>query len=341
MKKNPHKPLKINLVSEWTLFPKKGGGMYTAFLNQVNLLRNKEQEIYINALKKSDITHIHSLGPFAIYKLLSGKHTVLSSHILPETIIGTFKGGKLFQGLIKKYLRFFYNNADLIFAMSEHAKQKLIELGISTRIELIPNPLNMEEFKSDLLFREKGRFEFNLKPDDFVVLGVGNIIPRKGLDDFILVARKYPNIIFIWAGSKIISILNAETNELQELLKTLPENIRLIGHVSYNKMPLLYNAADVLLFPSLQEIAPMVIIEAAACGLPLILRDLPEYRKFYKNNYLKGKNIDDFADNINKLQKDKKFYNICKYKSLELASGFNNDLIAEEMLKYYHSILQE
>lgn len=313
--------------------------MHTAFLTQVELLKKKKQIILVNSNNKADITHIHSLGPFALFKLLTSKNTVISSHLLPDTFIGSFKGGIFLQRPLKKYLHYCYNKADIVFALSEHAKKKLKEMGVTTRIELVPNPLNANVFKPDKILRETGRDEFGIKKDGFVVLGVGHLIKRKGLEDFIAVARTLPEVTFLWAGTSIAPLLNSATEQQKILLKSLPENVELLGHVPYKKMPALYNASDVLFFPSYQEITPMVIIEAAACGLPLVLRDLPEYKGSFLSAYLGGTSIGAFSDIIGKLVKDKKYLDRYKSESLKLALRFNSEMIGEKMMAYYNSMI--
>jgi 1,2-diacylglycerol-3-alpha-glucose alpha-1,2-galactosyltransferase len=59
-------------------------------------------------------------------------------------------------------------------------------------------------------------------------------------------------------------------------------------------MPLIYAAADLMLFPSYQENCPLSPIEAAACGMPVIYRDIEEYKSLYTNSYLKAGNTVEF-----------------------------------------------
>src|ERR1035438_5579257 len=104
-------------------------------------------------------------------------------------------------------------------------------------------------------------------------------------------------------------------------------------------MPALYNVCDVLFFPSLQEIAAMVIIEAAACGLPLVLRDLPEYKEFYGGGYLAGRNLESFISLIKKLSENRDFYIKKSHESILLAARFNSDSIGSRMLDFYSSLI--
>ncbi len=342
MTENNYPKINVNVISESVLFSEKLGGIYTAFLNNVKLLKSeKSVNVYVNSLKKADITHIHSLGPFAWYKLLTSKNTVITSHWLPESSLGTYKGARLFIGLIKIYLRFFYNQADLVIALNSKTKQDLVKLKVITRIEVLTNPIDTKVFKIDKKLREQGRVEYDIDMSIPVILGAGQLIQRKGIGDFIQIAKMFPEWKFVWAGgSAAIKALNEESSEEMNFFNNPPKNLLLTGNVSYDKMSQLYNLADIFLFPSYQEIAPMAIIEAAACGLPLILRNLPEYKLLYKQSYISCRDVNEFISAIKKLIFDKKMYAIYQQKSSEIAKNFEYSKIANKLLIYYRSLLK-
>ncbi|HEX8932547.1 MAG TPA: glycosyltransferase [Patescibacteria group bacterium] len=330
----------INIISESVFFPKRFGGIHTAFLNNIKMFQaDKEIKVVVNSWQKTEITHVHSLWPFGVLMLITHKPSIISSHILPETFIGSYKGGSLLQIFMKYYLRFAYNRASLVIALTEKAKEQLRSLGVTSRIEIVPNPVNPEVFHKDNKLREAGRKEYNLDPEQFVVLGAGNIIPRKGIEDFIEVAKLFPNMIFIWVGGKPFLNAISATINMQQVLKEIPSNIIFVEQVVYEKMPLIYNLADAFFFPSHQEVAPMSVIEAAACGLPLLLRDLPEYRSLYQTGYCSGSEIKEFAANIEKLQKNKTFYAEKSKASYELAQKFSYETIKNKLLNLYQSLL--
>jgi 1,2-diacylglycerol-3-alpha-glucose alpha-1,2-galactosyltransferase len=329
--------MNINIISESTLSPKQFGGMHTAFLNHLSLLKTQNHTIAVNRLWKSDITHVHTIGPFAFWKLLTSKHTVASSHLLPESFIGSYQGGNFFQPMIRAYLRFFYNKADIIIALTKKTEKDLRALGVTSNIIVLPNPIDNRIFYKGEALRKKGREKYHIEKEQIVILGTGNIIPRKGIADFIALAKRFPDIKFIWAGGNVFAQFLSAKQE--DFTKNVPQNLTFIGHVINEKMPLVYNTADIFLFPSYQEIAPMAILEAASCGLPLILRDLPEYKELYQEDYLGAKNIDEFAKAIKQLQKKDAFYQQKVKASFHLASRFSYETIGKELLTCYQSLL--
>jgi glycosyltransferase involved in cell wall biosynthesis len=57
-----------------------------------------------------------------------------------------------------------------------------------------------------------------------------------------------------------------------------------IGVVGDDDMPMLYRAADVLAFPSTREGFGLVVLEAAAAGLPVVVSDLPVFAEFMQDD---------------------------------------------------------
>ena len=332
----------IGIISESVISPKRSGGIHTAFLNHQALLRRKGMTLSINSLQKADVTHLHTIGPFALLKLFTSSPTVISSHLLPESFIGSYKGARLLQGIITLYLRFIYNHVDLVLALTKKTEDDLRKIGVTTAIKVLSNPVDIETFYKKSTLRVQGRKKFALSEKAFVVLGVGNVIPRKGVEEFIALAQKFPEITFLWAGGKLFAnMLRSRSFKYTRALQQIPPNVRFLGHVSHKDMAFLYNAADVFVFASHQEIAPMVVLEAAACGLPLILSDLPEYRDLYKHAYLHCRTVDDFAAAVKKLQKEKTFYQQQSDASTKLAKKFSYTVIGDQLLTIYQSLLKK
>lgn len=332
--------MKVNVVSEVANFKTVWGGLYSAYINHVQLLHKLGVEVIINTgTGKADITHIHSYGPYAFYKMLRAHKSVVSSHTLPDTLVGTFKGSRYWLPLAKLYLKAFYNSADLVLALNPHSQNELRKLGVKTKMILLSNTLNNDVFNKDSNLSKNGKKKLAINDKTFVVLGVGHIISRKGIVDFIKTAELLPEFTFVWIGGHVMGALSAETDQMKHLLKNKPTNLILIGGVSYNEMPEYYNAADVFLFPSHQDIAPMAVIEAASCGLPLVLRDLPEYEELFKKRYISAKSPIDFAKAIKKLFNDKIFYEKSQRESRELSVDFSSEIIGKKLLAVYNNLL--
>src|SRR3990167_1742728 len=202
----------VNVISESEYFP-KGHGVHTAYLNMVEMLRRKGVEVLINSKKKADITHIHTVGPFAIYKLLTSEKTVISTHVVPASFVGSLIGAKHWRGVAADYLKFVYNKADLVLAVAPAVKEELLKIGVTMHIEVFPNPVDTKVFREDQELKILGQRKLGVKKDEFVVLGVGQIQPRKGIDDFVFVASILPNLKFVWVGTKPMKGLTAQSEK--------------------------------------------------------------------------------------------------------------------------------
>lgn len=330
----------VNVISESKYFPNTFRGLHTAFLSNIEILRRNNITIKINSFGKADITHIHSLGFFSLYKLLTSKRTVVSSHTLPATMVGTFRGSRYWGGLFKKYLTFFYNRADVVVTFSSRIKEELQSIGIKSKIVVIPNPVDTSYFKPNNQLRRRGRKKWGLKKEAVVVIGAGRVVPRKGIKDFIIVAKELPSNTFVWVGGDSASIFQTGI-EKKYLEKEIPVNVHFLGRQTYKEMPMLFAMADVLFFPSYQETQGLVIIEAAACGLPLILRDLPEYQSIYKYSYKACKTNEQFKKAIIYLATHPLGYQKARMTSLALAKKFSYKAVEDKLLSCYYSLLQK
>jgi 1,2-diacylglycerol-3-alpha-glucose alpha-1,2-galactosyltransferase len=327
----------VNIVSE-SIFAKEQG-VHTAFLTTIRIAKQRKLQVLVNSLHRADVTHIHTVWPFGFFKLKTSHPTVVTAHIVPESLLGSLKGDKLWYAFSTWYLPRFYNAADLVLAVSPLVKQQLLQLGVTTRIEIFPNPVDTEAFHPDETLRSKGRQLLDIPKQAFVVMGSGQVQPRKGISDFITIAKAFPAYTFVWVGNKPFKAITAGDREMDALLANPPENFFLKGPFQYETMGSLYNAADVFLFPSFQENAPMSIIEAAACGLPLVLRDNPEYKLLYETDYLGCADLSAFKKTITHLHTSKKDYDQARKASLRLGEKYAIDTLGDSLIRYYESVL--
>lgn len=329
----------VNIISESFFLPELWGGIHSACLMNISMLKNKGVEVIVNSSKKADIVHLHTTGPFGLLKLISSKQVVITSHITSESFLDSWKGAKIFQPIISRYLNFFYKKADLVIALNEEVKKDMQKIRNNKPVISISNPIDSSLFFFDKNKREAMRIKYGIGENTFVVLGVGKFIPRKGFYDFMEIAANLPDVTFIWVGGYDIQVLTPQTEKQKELLNNKPKNVLLPGIFPYTSMPDFYSMADVLLFPSYQEIAPMVIIEAAACGLPVIARNNDEYKGLYSNLYIPGDHIEDFIFIIKKLKNDAKYYKDMKKKSEELVEKYSFDAISRKLINSYNQLI--
>jgi len=334
--------MKIHVISE-TPFIMKATGVHTAFMEHIELLREKDDvQVVVNDEGTGDIFHGHTYGLYYIWKGRKYKgRRVFTAHVIPDSIKGSLPAWWLFMPLIRLGLKIVYSYADVCIAISPMVEKAIRESGAKTRIVNIYNPVHIDTWKRTAENREKGRHMLGLKDDEFVVLGVGQLVGRKGVDDFLDIADAIPDIKFVWAGGRPFGGLTEGIKRIDERFRKAGDNFISAGPVELEDMPLIYAAADLMLFPSYQENCPLAPIEAAACGMPVIYRDIEEYRSLYKYQYLTARSTEEFILLTRRMINDRQFYEEGLKISEQLLIQFDKEVIREKLIAVYESLLND
>jgi 1,2-diacylglycerol-3-alpha-glucose alpha-1,2-galactosyltransferase len=240
--------------------------------------------------------------------------------------------------LYRWYLHKVYDYADICIAISPMVAQAIRDLGSKTKIVSLPNPILLDHWKFTPEKRRMGRERFGFGEDDFVVLGVGQLIERKGVEDFLDVAEAIPGANFIWAGGRPFGPLSDGLVKINHRMARATPNVSFTGMLGLEVMPLVYAAADMMIFSSYQENCPLAPMEAAACGLPVIFRDLQEYALLYNHPYIRAGSTEEFIELTRRMASDPDFHQTGKEMSAHLITQFDKDHIREELIGIYHSL---
>ena len=176
----------------------------------------------------------------------------------------------------------------------------LKKYGIDRKIYAISNGIELDKFKCDKNARKRFRDRYSLKKDDKVIVGIGLYIERKGIVDFVELAKRCPEYKFIWFG---YSPLSAATKAVREAVNTKLDNLLFAGYVEQEIIVEAMNGCDIYLFPTFEETEGIPIIEACACKATAIIRDIPVFEGWLEDgvNVYKAKDIDEFYDKIKKV----------------------------------------
>jgi glycosyltransferase involved in cell wall biosynthesis len=154
------------------------------------------------------------------------------------------------------------------------ARDSMIARGAHPeRVRVFANTIDVQAFgeQADRLAdrRPELRRTVEAEPEDVVVLSVARLAPEKGLDVLVRVvaAADDPRLVLVVAGE------GPERARLTELAAGLSVRLTLAGDVDWERIVELYVAADVFALLSEREPWAVVVNEAAACGLPLVLSD--------------------------------------------------------------------
>lgn len=337
------KKLRVNIASESEISV-QGHGVHTAYVEMVEALKKRPDiEVITGRFGERvdcDVVHLHTVGPRMWRKLLQkGPAKVISAHVVPDSFVGSLILAKYWKPLAVAYLRWFYNRADLLLAVSEETKRDLEKMGVKAPIEILHNFIDTSRYKEAAIPRAKIREELGIPAEAFVVIGAGQVQPRKRVDSFFEAAKQLPDVYFVWIGGIPFGKVAAASGEMASMMKNPPKNVIFPGIVPLEKMPSYYHAADMFFLPSDQETFGLVVIEAAAAGLPVMLRDIPDYDDTFGADALKGKNNGDFCAHITTLASDRQSYQGWKRRAEALAARFDGAAAADRLVKSYRQLV--
>jgi 1,2-diacylglycerol-3-alpha-glucose alpha-1,2-galactosyltransferase len=332
--------MKVHIVSE-TQYMARATGVHTAFVHHVGMLKGKDNvEVVVNEEGTGDVFHSHTYFIYYFWKgrKYKGKR-VFTAHVIPDSIKGSLPAWRLLMPLVRWGLKRAYSYADICIAISPAVEDAIIKTGAKTKIVNINNPIITKIWKRTEEKRLKGRQMLGLSESDFIVLGVGQLIGRKGVEDFLEIAESVPGAKFVWVGGRPFGILTEGRQRINERFKASGERINYPGELGLEEMPLVYAAADLMLFTSNQENSPLAPLEAAASGMPVIYRDLEEYKLLYKNPYLKAGDNAEFIRLTKRMIHDKEFYNEGLKISEQILLQFDENHIREELINLYRTLI--
>jgi 1,2-diacylglycerol-3-alpha-glucose alpha-1,2-galactosyltransferase len=330
--------LVVNLVSE-TVDGCKGHGVHTAFVQTANALERAGVDVRINSTGCTDIVHIETMGISSLFRLLRARErAVVTAHIVPESLVGSFVLAPLWLPIGTAYMHAFYALADEVLAVSPEVDAGLRRMRLKVPVRVVPNAVDVSRFVPQDGWREEMRARAGIAEDAFVAICAGQIQPRKGIDKFIETARAMPDVQFIWVGGMPFRRLTDHYRHMRAVVAHAPDNVHFVGDVPYSEMPKWYASADCLFFPSIQETFGLAIVEAAAAGLPLVLREIPTYGPLFGEAYISDAS-ESFQGCIARLRDDADHHAEYARRSVDLAAKFDTSRLAEHLLAVYSDVL--
>jgi glycosyltransferase involved in cell wall biosynthesis len=152
------------------------------------------------------------------------------------------------------------------------------------KVVSIPNGVNLEDFEIPYS-KEECRQKLGLPYDARIVLFMGSLSPQKAPD---LLVKALPTVVGN-VPKAILLIVGTGTmrQKLEQLAKDLDMrgSVRFAGLAEYRSRSLYYKASDVFVLPSIEETFGIVLLEASASGLPMVVSDLPTFKWIIKDGY--------------------------------------------------------
>lgn len=154
--------------------------------------------------------------------------------------------------------------------------------GIQNRIEVISNGIDLNYFRQENADEAAFRSKYGHGENDKVIMSAGLTIARKGIEDFVELARRMPEYQFIWFGETNLNTVPAKT---RHIVQTRLPNLCFAGYAPREALRDAYKGCDLFWFPSKEETEGIVVLEALAMKTPMLLRDIPVYQDWLSDGW--------------------------------------------------------
>ena len=235
-----------------------------------------------------DVIHLNTVLPDSVLAALTakclGKKVVYYGHSTQEDFRNSFHGSNLLASLFRRWIKFCYSLGDVVITPTEYSKTLLESYGLRRPICALSNGVDTDFFAPNPERGQAFRQKYGISPEEKVVISVGHYIERKGILEFLEVAKRFPDVRFLWFGH---TNLNLIPQIVQEAVAAPPENVLFPGFVDRSDLRDAYCGADAFLFLSKEETEGIVVLEALACAVPTIVRDIPVYSGWLRD----GENV--------------------------------------------------
>ncbi len=315
-------------------------GLGKAIKHQMKALEDNNIEYTTNLHDDFDILHINFYGPksylFAKKMRKKGKKIVYHAHSTEEDFRNSFLCSNLVAPLFKKWLCTCYRLGDQIITPTEYSKRLLENYNLNRPIKAISNGVDTEFFERDEKAGKSFRRKYGYKEKDKVIVGIGLYIERKGILDFVELAKRLPEYKFIWFG---YSPLWASPRKIKKAVTTKLDNLTFAGYVESSVIKSALSGADLYLFPTLEETEGIPIIEALTSKIPTLIRDIPVFEEYEdKKAVYKAKNVDEFEEKI-KLILNKELPDLSE-SGYKIAKKKDTKIVGKELIETYKETLK-
>ena len=226
---------------------------------------------------KPDIIHIHSQDPLGLMAIIYAKQNnipVVATYHTDYVRILKFYKLRILEGMTRQEVKFIQKNCDLIFCPSKDAAQRLEAQGFKNGVVLNhgvdTSIFNPQQASTKL--RQKLKIH-----DKKIVLYAGRVVWEKGLKvlaDAYKILGDRNDIVFLIAGRGAAK---------KELKKLMPK-AKFLGQLDIRTLAQTYASSDIFVFTSTIETFGLVMLEAMACGLPVIGADVKCDRELIEEN---------------------------------------------------------
>lgn len=255
----------------------KISGLGRAVMHQQRALTNMGVPFTLNPEDDDwDIIHINYYGlksrKYAKKAHKNGKKVVFHAHSTEEDFRNSFFFANAVSKLFKKWICSCYKMGDIILTPTAYSKRLLDGYGLGRPVYAVSNGIDLDFYAPKDTDRKEFREKFGLSETDKVVIAVGLYFERKGILDFVELAKRMPDYKFIWFGK---TPMYSIPHKIRKAVRTKLPNLTFAGYVQPEDLKKAYVGSDVYIFPTYEETEGIVLLEALAARANVLVRDIP------------------------------------------------------------------
>ncbi len=274
----------------------KISGLGRAIMHQQRALQLNGVDFTLDPKDDYDIVHINTLGlrshHLARKAKKAGKRVVYHAHSTEEDFRNSFIFSNALSGLVKKWLCSCYRSGDVIVTPTEYSKRLISGYGITNPIYPVSNGIDLAKYEPAPGDREAFRSRMGFSDSDKVIIAVGLYFERKGILDFVQMAKDMPDYKFVWFGK---TPLYSVPHKIRKAVRTKLPNLTFAGYVQPDELKQAYVGCDAYIFPTHEETEGIVLLEALAAEANVIIRDIPVFDWLTdRRDCYKAKDLEDF-----------------------------------------------
>lgn len=316
---------KVKRVNAWNIFERKWGVPYPVISSKIFSVVGKE-------VKNSDIVHVHDVFYLTSFvgSLLAQfykKPLILMQHI--KKVNDRRKIVSFIQwSVFGTYSQYVLNNSKKIITCN---KDVMKWIGDDSKTIFLENCADTKLFKpTSKKIKISLRKKYNLPLNKPIIIFTGRMVEKKGFHK--LFEARDKNYFIVFVGDGVIP----------EYMKK-DKDVKFVGFKKQKELAKLYPACNIFCLPSINEGFPLTILEAMACGLPIITTDHPGYTDYLDRKFVKL--IEPNTNNIKKAIKEilnspKKMKEMGEYSRDSVEKRFSWKRNGDEIIKIYEKVLK-
>jgi 1,2-diacylglycerol 3-alpha-glucosyltransferase len=238
-------------------------------------------------------------------------------------------------------LTLLHNHCDLVIAPSEKIKEQLIAFHTQSEVAVLAS--GIEKITTTTAEIEEWQERLNYRPSDKIIIFVGRIGTEKNLG---LLIRAFNAVARRDTEAKLLIVGHGDDFDFfkdQASDSPYRDRITFTGNVEHVKVGALYGLATVLGFPSLTDTQCLVVNEAVAAGLPVVMidKDITTAVIDGENGYFASNSAGDFSNKLLHIISDPELRQRFSKRSFELAKKVTAPMQTRKLLHLYEQTIDE